>query len=159
MKIWSYYRNLSYFIMTNLPSFFYCRNLPIAYQLHGVAMYHLYYYSTKIRIKQSFWGYLICSLRFLLDCLLGPQPDDPEKEEPEPSIVSDFQPSLLTRIPTCTCSPTQAEEVHITLETALHVTSGLQRWRQKSLTEQDYAKQGSQNWKGKSHHSKKRQAK
>lgn len=127
--------------MTNLRSFLYCRSLPIVYQLHGVAMCHLYYYSTKIRIKQCFWGYLICSLQFLLDCLLGPQPDDPDKEEPHPSVVSDFQPSLLTRTPTCTCSPTQAEEVHITLETALRVTSGLQRWRQKSLTEQDYAKQ------------------
>lgn len=158
VKVWSYHRKFSYFIMINLPTFLYYRNLPIVCQLQGVAMCHLYYYSIKIRIKQSLR--LICSLQFLfLDCLLGPQPEDPDKDEPEPSTVSGFQPSLLTRTPTCTCSPTQAEEVHITLETAPHLTSGLQRWRQKSLTERGYAKQGSQNRKGKSHRSKKRQAK
>lgn len=128
IKAWSYHGKL--------PTFLYYRNLPIAYQLHGVAMCHFYHYSIKIRIKQSLWGCLICSLLFLfLDCLLGPQPEDPDKDESELSTVSGFQPSYLSRNPTCTCSPTQAEEVHITLETASHMTSGLQRWRQNSLTE------------------------
>ncbi|KAG8130025.1 hypothetical protein E2320_016672 [Naja naja] len=99
-----------------------------------------------VSVAYAIVGHLIKDLAHdLADCLLGPQPEDPDKDEPEPSTVTGFQPSLLTRTPTCTCSLTQAEEVHITLETAPHMTSGLQRLRQNSLTEQGYAEQGSQN--------------
>ncbi|KAH0628722.1 hypothetical protein JD844_010170 [Phrynosoma platyrhinos] len=80
-------------------------------------LYMLMAAAVVVSVAYAIVGHLIKDLAHdLADCLLGPQPEEPDKEEPEPPHASGFQPSLLAKTRTCTCSTYHAEEVHITLE-------------------------------------------
>nr|XP_060619579.1 small integral membrane protein 44-like [Anolis sagrei ordinatus] len=80
-------------------------------------LYMLMAAAVVVGVAYAIVGHLIKDLAHdLADCLLGPQPEEPDKEEIEPLPFSGFQPSLLAKTRPCTCSTHHAAEVHITLE-------------------------------------------
>ncbi|KAJ7316791.1 hypothetical protein JRQ81_002953 [Phrynocephalus forsythii] len=85
------------------------------------ALYMVMALVVVVSVAYAIVGHLIKDLAHdLADCLFGPQPEEPDKEEPEPPSLSGFQPSILAK--THACSEEHAEEVHITLEETLRTT-------------------------------------
>ncbi|XP_066470456.1 small integral membrane protein 44-like [Tiliqua scincoides] len=85
-------------------------------------LYMLMAAAVVVGVAYAIVGHLIKDLTHdLADCLLGPQPEEPD-EESEPPAGSDFQASLLTSTHICTCSAHNFEDVHITLQEAPQMT-------------------------------------
>ncbi|XP_060124903.1 small integral membrane protein 44-like [Zootoca vivipara] len=93
---------------------------PAAYDLIPLpkaVVYMIMAVMVVVSVAYAIVGHLIKDLAHdLADCLLGPQPEEPEDEEPEPPPLTGFQPSLLAKARTCSCSTHHQEEAHITLE-------------------------------------------
>ncbi|XP_053148087.1 small integral membrane protein 44-like [Hemicordylus capensis] len=85
-------------------------------------LYMLMAAAVVVGVAYAIVGHLIKDLAHdLADCLLGPQPEEPDKEEPDPPPTG-YQPSLLAKNHTCTCSTHNLEAVHITLQETPHTT-------------------------------------